>query len=60
MFIASRAVAGVGGAGMFSGAVTIVGLVAPMEKCSLYDIIVTSMFGIASVFLFLEVYSPTG
>lgn len=49
MFIVSRAVAGVGGAGMFSGAVTIVGLIAPMEKRSLYDSNVTSMFGIALV-----------
>ena len=49
MFIISRAVAGIGGAGMFSGAINIVGLIAPMEKRSFYDSIVTSMFGIASV-----------
>ncbi|OCL11141.1 MFS general substrate transporter [Glonium stellatum] len=48
-FIVGRAIAGVGGAALFSGGLTILALIAPMKTRPMYNSILTSMFGIASV-----------
>lgn len=50
MFILGRAVAGVGAAGLFQGALGIVGYTVPRLKRPLYLGIVVSVFGVASCF----------
>lgn len=49
MFIAGRAVAGAGAAGVFAGSMTIVTRTVPLETRSFYIAIVSSMFGISSI-----------
>ncbi|KAL9582840.1 MAG: hypothetical protein Q9212_003070 [Teloschistes hypoglaucus] len=49
-FIIGRAVAGAGSAGLFQGALVIVGFITPLEKRPLYLGIVVSAFGIATCF----------
>jgi MFS family permease len=49
-FITGRAIAGVGAAGLFQGALTIVGLTVPLEKRPLYLGLIVSVFGIALAF----------
>ncbi|KAI4178451.1 MAG: hypothetical protein L6R41_008383 [Letrouitia leprolyta] len=49
-FIVGRAVAGAGSAGIFQGALVIVGYITPLEKRPLYLGIVVSSFGIATCF----------
>ena len=50
MFILGRAIAGVGAAGLFQGALNIVGYTVSLEKRPLYLVIVGSVFGLASCF----------
>lgn len=50
VFILGRAVAGLGAAGLFQGALGIVGLIVPLEKRPFYLGIVVSVFGIAVCF----------
>ncbi|PLN81697.1 putative efflux pump antibiotic resistance protein [Aspergillus taichungensis] len=47
--IVGRAIAGIGGAGLFSGAVLIVAQTMPLEKRPIYTALFGAMFGIASV-----------
>ncbi|KAF7193418.1 MFS-type efflux pump MFS1, partial [Pseudocercospora fuligena] len=49
MLIIGRAVAGVGAAALFSGAMTIIGYSVPLRNRAVYMSILASMFGIASV-----------
>lgn len=49
MLIVGRAVAGVGAAALFSGAMTIIGFSVPLRKRALYIAVLASMFGISSV-----------
>ena len=49
MLIVGRAVAGIGAAALFSGAMTILGFSVPLRKRALYLTSLSSMFGIASV-----------
>jgi MFS family permease len=49
MFIIGRTVSGVGAAGIFSGAIMIIRLIAPPAKAALYMGMATSVFGIAVV-----------
>lgn len=49
MFIAGRAVAGFGAAGLFSGAMAIVVLVAPRATRPLINGLIGAMFGICSI-----------
>ncbi|KAF1994746.1 permease of the major facilitator superfamily [Amniculicola lignicola CBS 123094] len=49
-FIIGRAVAGAGAAGLFQGALTIIGLTTPMEERPMYNSIVASVFGLAMGF----------
>ncbi|KAL8921809.1 MAG: hypothetical protein Q9208_005566 [Pyrenodesmia sp. 3 TL-2023] len=49
-FIIGRAVAGAGSAGIFQGALVIIGYITPLEKRPLYLGIVVSAFGIATCF----------
>lgn len=49
MFIVGRAVAGAGAAGLFSGAMTIVGYSVALRKRPIYIAALSGMFGIASV-----------
>jgi len=49
VLIVGRAIAGVGAAGIFSGALLIIALSTPMEKRPAYQSIMGGMFGIASV-----------
>ena len=49
MLIIGRAIAGIGGSGLFSGAMTIVAYSVPLRKRSIYIASVSSMFGIASI-----------
>ncbi|KAM7203150.1 MFS general substrate transporter [Naviculisporaceae sp. PSN 640] len=49
VFIVGRAIAGVGGAALFSGGMNILALVTPIHKRAMYNSLLTSMFGIASV-----------
>ncbi|KAH7045202.1 major facilitator superfamily domain-containing protein [Macrophomina phaseolina] len=49
MFIAGRAIAGLGGAGVLSGALIIVAFSVPLEKRSNFTALIGGMFGIASV-----------
>lgn len=49
IFIVGRAIAGIGGAALFSGGMTMVALVTPIRRRAMYNSILTSMFGIASV-----------
>ncbi|KAL6815036.1 major facilitator superfamily domain-containing protein [Trichoderma sp. SZMC 28015] len=49
MFIGGRAVAGAGGAGIVSGAFSIVAFIAPLEKRPLYIGFISSFFGVATV-----------
>ena len=49
MFIIGRAVAGIGGAGLYSGGLTILGLVVPLRKRAFYSALITSMFGVSAV-----------
>jgi len=46
-FIVGRAVAGIGAAGLYQGALSIVGLTVKLEKRPLYLGVVLSVFGIA-------------
>ena len=50
VFILSRAVAGVSAAGVFQGALGIVGFTVPLEKRPFYLGIVVSVFGLATCF----------
>ncbi|KAI3390931.1 hypothetical protein diail_8346 [Diaporthe ilicicola] len=47
--IVGRAVAGVGAAGIFSGALIIIAFSTPLEKRAIYTALVSAVFGIASV-----------
>ncbi|ERF74671.1 hypothetical protein EPUS_00801 [Endocarpon pusillum Z07020] len=49
MLIVGRAVAGVGAAALFSGAMTIIGFSVPLRKRAIYIAMLSSMFGISSV-----------
>ncbi|KAM0477021.1 hypothetical protein ACHAPX_005980 [Trichoderma viride] len=49
MFIGGRAVAGAGGAGIVSGAFSIVAFIAPLKKRPLYIGFISSFFGVATV-----------
>ncbi|KAL7905469.1 major facilitator superfamily domain-containing protein [Trichoderma velutinum] len=49
MFIGGRAVAGAGGAGIVSGAFSIVAFIAPLPKRPLYIGFISSFFGVATV-----------
>ncbi|KAH8125755.1 major facilitator superfamily domain-containing protein [Trichoderma asperelloides] len=49
MFIGGRAVAGAGGAGIVSGAFSIVAFIAPLQKRPLYIGFISSFFGVAAV-----------
>ncbi|MCJ1382480.1 hypothetical protein MMC17_005593 [Xylographa soralifera] len=49
IFIAGRAVAGVGQAALLSGGMTVIGYCVPLEKRAIYFAILSSMNGIASV-----------
>ncbi|EHK25098.1 uncharacterized protein TRIVIDRAFT_188982 [Trichoderma virens Gv29-8] len=49
MFIGGRAVAGAGGAGIVSGAFSIVAFIAPLPKRPLYIGVISSFFGVATV-----------
>ena len=49
MFISARAVTGVGAAGIFSGALSILAIVAPLSKRALYTAALSSLFGVATV-----------
>lgn len=50
MFILGRAIAGVGAAGLFQGALGIVGYTVPPAKRPMYLSIVVSVFGLATCF----------
>jgi MFS family permease len=50
VFIFGRAIAGVGAAGIFQGALGVVGFIAPLEKRPTYFGIVISVFGLATCF----------
>lgn len=50
VFIVGRAIAGLGAAGLFQGALLIVGLTVSLQKRPLYLGIVVGVFGIASSF----------
>jgi MFS family permease len=50
IFIAGRAIAGIGAAGLYQGALAIVGLTVVLEKRPLYLGIVLSVFGVAVCF----------
>lgn len=47
--IVGRAIAGVGAAGIFSGALIIIAFSTPLEKRAMYTALVSAVFGIASV-----------
>ncbi|OCT44541.1 putative HC-toxin efflux carrier TOXA [Cladophialophora carrionii] len=49
MFICARAVTGVGAAGIFSGALSILAIVVPLDKRALYTAALSSLFGVATV-----------
>lgn len=49
MFILGRAVAGAGGAGIFSGSLSILAIVVPLSKRALYTGALSSLFGIATI-----------
>ncbi len=49
MLIVGRAVAGIGAAALFSGAMTIIGFSVPLRKRAIYIALLSSMFGISSV-----------
>lgn len=49
MFIVARAITGVGASGIFSGALSILAVVAPLSKRALYIASLTSVFGIATI-----------
>jgi predicted MFS family arabinose efflux permease len=49
MFIVSRSIAGIGGAGVSSGALTIIATITPLRKRALYLGILQSVFGIALI-----------
>ena len=49
-FIIGRAIAGVGAAGLYQGALSIIGYTCPLEKRPFYIAIVLSVFGIATCF----------
>ncbi|OQU94427.1 hypothetical protein CLAIMM_00785 [Cladophialophora immunda] len=49
MFILGRAVAGTGGAGIFSGCLSILAIVTPLSKRALYTAALSSLFGVATV-----------
>jgi MFS family permease len=48
-FIVGRAIAGLGSAGIFSGATTIIAQIVPLAKRAMYGGLMGSTFGIASV-----------
>ena len=50
VFIVGRAVAGIGAAGLFQGAMCIVAFISPLEKRPLYLGLVVSVFGAANCF----------
>ncbi|KAL8753064.1 MAG: hypothetical protein Q9199_005309 [Rusavskia elegans] len=50
VFITGRSIAGVGAAGLFQGALCIVGMTVSLEKRPLYLSVVLSVFGLASAF----------
>ncbi|OAP57427.1 hypothetical protein AYL99_08165 [Fonsecaea erecta] len=49
MFILGRAIAGTGGAGIFSGCLSILAIVTPLSKRALYTAGFTSLFGVATI-----------
>jgi MFS family permease len=49
MFILGRAVAGAGGAGVFSGSLSILAIVVPLSKRALYTAALSSLFGVATI-----------
>ena len=49
MLIVGRAIAGAGGAALYSGTLTIIGYAVPLRKRAIYIAIVSSMFGISSL-----------
>jgi MFS family permease len=49
MFIIGRAVAGAGASGIFSGCLSIIAVVIPLSKRALYNGILGSLFGVATV-----------
>lgn len=49
ILIIGRAIAGIGGAGLFSGGLTILSFCIPLRQRALYTGVATSMFGVAAV-----------
>jgi MFS family permease len=49
MFIIGRAVAGAGASGIYSGCLSIIAVVIPLSKRALYNGILGSLFGVATV-----------
>ena len=49
MFIVGRAVAGAGGAGIFSGCLSILAVVTPLSKRPFYVAALSSLFGVATI-----------
>ncbi|OAG42461.1 hypothetical protein AYO21_03337 [Fonsecaea monophora] len=49
MFILGRAVAGIGGAGIFSGGLSILAIVTPLSKRALYTAALSSLFGVSTI-----------
>lgn len=49
MLIVGRAIAGAGGAGLFSGGMTILGYSIPLNQRAIYLAAFASMFGISSI-----------
>jgi MFS family permease len=49
MFIGARALTGVGAAGIFSGSLSILAIVAPLSKRALHTAVLSSLFGLAII-----------
>ncbi|KIY01331.1 uncharacterized protein Z520_02883 [Fonsecaea multimorphosa CBS 102226] len=49
MFILGRAVAGTGGAGIFSGCLSILAIVTPLSKRAVYTAAISSLFGVGTI-----------
>lgn len=47
--IVGRAIAGIGAAGIFSGAILIIAALVPLQKRPIYTALIAAMYGIAGV-----------